>query len=207
MKHMTSIRFALLAVLVSGGCSSDPASPPPPKFDTSVPMDSLLALDSASPLDSGVADGPSIDLAGHEAGGADQAADVSTEDAPTTDAPVGYADAPAEDGGEEPDTSVDAVAMCGRLLCDCTFNGKNLFGGVRYVERVMPHDVKVRVVTNQLADLFVQEVTGAGLANRCGQWKTDHPLPQLRVVKVDPPELADFSIQYDMLRPGLPGRR
>jgi hypothetical protein len=54
----------------------------------------------------------------------------------------------AGDAGEKPDVTVDAVAMCGPIACDCTFKGKNLFGGVRYVDRGFPHDVKVRVVTS-----------------------------------------------------------
>jgi hypothetical protein len=98
------------------------------------------------------------------------------------------------------------VAMCGRILCDCTYKGKDLFGGMNYVTNP-PYDFKVEVVTDNLADLYVQEVTNAGLATRCGQWKTDSFVPKFRVLKVMAPAPADFRIQYDNLLPGIPGHR
>ena len=104
------------------------------------------------------------------------------------------------------DASADAVAMCGRILCDCTFKGKKLHGRVSYVQN-FPYDFKVVEVTNNLPDLYVQDVPKPGLTEQCGQWQPDDGLPEFRVLKVLPPLLGDFSIQYVLQLPGIPGRR
>jgi hypothetical protein len=154
------------------------------------------------------ADGSSADAATDMDGGQpDAGADApTTADGPADDAAVTSAEDASPDAEEPEDAAPDAVAMCGHIQCDCTLHGKDLFGGMNYVTNP-PYDFKVEVVTNGLPDLYVQEVTAAGLATRCGQWKTDSFVPKFRVLKVTAPALSDFRIQIDNLLPGIPGHR
>lgn len=72
-----------------------------------------------------------------------------------------------DDGGQlfEPVDAGDVDAgMRGLDRATCTWNGKKLYGLVRYVD--FNPDIRVRVVTS-LARLHVREVSS--LANRCGK--------------------------------------
>src|SRR6185369_99809 len=80
-------------------------------------------------------------------------------------------------------TGGTGVAMCGRITCDCTYQGRNLWGNVTYVANSFDiHDFDVELTTNQSdSDLKVQEIATTGIANMCGQWKivtaTSSPRP------------------------------
>ena len=92
--------------------------------------------------------------------------------------------------------------MCGRVLCDCTLDGKNLWGKVQQVDAIGFPDFKVKVVTLG-ADLRVQQLSAIGIPNSCGKWQMVDSLgfPNFKVQIVTLGE--DFSIQYDALNPGL----
>jgi hypothetical protein len=218
---MTSPRFlpVLATVLAfAPACGSDPQSTQ--KLDSAVYLDTAVPAPTpdAAPdqavavveVGSGV-DGAVVADAG--AGVGDTAVDagagdasVMGADAATADAPTTISDAGEDGGALELDAAPDAVDLCGKLPCDCMYKGKLLRGPVVYQD--FPYDISVFVVTNNLADLYVQEVVKFGLTNKCGQWDPAHPLPTLRVRKARALAEADFTIQYvNDLRPGLPGRR
>jgi hypothetical protein len=95
------------------------------------------------------------------------------------------------------------VASCRRIKCDCTFDGKRLWGRVRWVGAgEVPH-ARVREITIGTPDLRVQRVA-FGLATSCGKWYESDTfgLEDLKVRKVDFGE--DFSIRYDPSFPGIP---
>jgi hypothetical protein len=104
-----------------------------------------------------------------------------------------------------PDASSDVVAACGHIQCDCTFKGIKLWGHVKIGPDTFPYDFTVAVVTNNLTDLYVQDVKN-GLTTRCGQWQVDDALPDFRVKTVTN-GLEDFRVQYDTVLPGIPGMR
>ena len=58
--------------------------------------------------------------------------------------------------------------MCGRVRCDCTLKGKNLWGKVQFVDATGFPDFKVQMVTS-LADLKVQEVGNLGFPHELRQ--------------------------------------
>ena len=72
-----------------------------------------------------------------------------------------------------------------------------------------PYDFSVYVTTNNLTDLYVQDVPRPGLTTRCGQWQPDATIPSFRVRKVGSLALADFTIQYvtPPVLSGIPGMR
>jgi len=82
--------------------------------------------------------------------------------------------------------------MCGRIRCDCTLNGKQLWGNVYIATSTVEIvDFDVERTTNQSdSDLRVQEIPTTGFANMCGQWKivaaTSSP-PPLRVYRYATP--------------------
>jgi hypothetical protein len=92
--------------------------------------------------------------------------------------------------------------MCGRVLCDCTFKGKNLWGKVQFVDATGFPDFKVQMLQS-LADLKVQEVGATGFPNSCGKWQmvsaTGFPDFKVQITT----GVADFSIQDEMYFPGL----
>jgi hypothetical protein len=92
--------------------------------------------------------------------------------------------------------------MCGRVRCDCTLDGKNLWGKVREVDSIGFPDFKVKVVSVG-ADLRVQQLDSLGFPTSCGKWQMVDNLttPNFKVQIVQLGE--DFSIQYDSLSPGL----
>jgi hypothetical protein len=170
--------------------------------------------DSEAGADTALADGPSPDLTAVDAPAPDRAADLASSDAAADRAPDAAVDQAPPDAAQPdrpppdaaPDAPPDVVAMCGAYLkCDCTYQGLALIGKVKYVDALGFPDVKVHVVTTLLADLYVKEVPFN--PTRCGEWQVDNFLPDFKVQKVGPTELADFSIQYDLFQPGLPGMR
>jgi hypothetical protein len=155
------------------------------------------ATDATSPGSDAAKDAP----AGSDASDAtkdDAGADKTGGDSNTSDGGTGDAGAEAGKDADDPET----VANCGRLKCNCTFEGKKLAGKVKYVTTI-PYDFTVNVVTNFLPDLYVVEIPSPGIANRCGQWQPEENLPDLRVMKVTNGH-GDFSIQ-DVTSPTLPG--
>jgi hypothetical protein len=169
-----------------------------------------LTADSAAASDATKDAGPAAD-----GSPTDLAADVPTLDSSIPDGAegdVGTADAAlipdagpdvagdsAHDSASDgmPDSGSDAVAMCGRVSCDCKYKGKNLYG--RYRVDDIFYDFKVREVTFN-EDLKVEKVDFA--ADRCGKWQRDDIFYDFRIRLVDFNE--DFSIRYVTFSPGLP---
>ena len=92
--------------------------------------------------------------------------------------------------------------MCGRVMCDCTLNGQQLWGKVQMVDSIGFPDFKIRV-TSLGADLKVQQLGTTGFPTSCGKWQIVDSLgfPDFKVQVVTLGE--DFSIQYDNFFPGL----
>jgi hypothetical protein len=80
---------------------------------------------------------------------------------------------------------------------DCTYEGKKLYGTVKFVEDLA--DIRVRVVTS-LPDLRVQPVVN--FPNKCGQWQLVEGSPHLKVQVVD--SLANLKIRFVEELPGIP---
>lgn len=72
---------------------------------------------------------------------------------------------------------------------NCTFNGKPLYGKIKYVKHFP--DVKVKVVTS-FSDLDVKVVNH--FADDCGEWEIVDHFPDLRVQIVD--HFQDIKIRY-----------
>ncbi len=155
--------------------------------------------------DAAVVDGPAPDGGAAEGRTADsRLADVPPSSDASSQMPVDKAEAAAVDGTVgSPDAAADltedapadVVANCGRIKCDCTFNGKRLWGKIQYVTSFP--DVKVRETT--FPDLRVQEVTA--FPDRCGKWQIVTAFPDLKVQKVT--AFEDFQIQHSSF-PGIP---
>ena len=124
--------------------------------------------------------------------------DTSTPDTSTPDAKV---DGPAADA-KVMDATADSLtpsldvgpATCGRIKCDCTFNGVKLWGNVQYV--TMFPDFKVKV--SAFPDLNVNETY---FGSQCGQWHIVTSFPDFTVQIVD--MFEDFDIAYSSF-PGIP---
>lgn len=99
---------------------------------------------------------------------------------------------PVEDAGEVSDGGI----TMGLDRVNCTFNGKRLYGQVKYVTSFP--DIRVKEVTS-LPRLRVERVTA--LANRCGEWEEVTSLPDLKVQLVD--SFPDLTIEYVTSFPGL----
>jgi hypothetical protein len=99
--------------------------------------------------------------------------------------------APLPDGAPAPDA---AVEMCGRIRCDCTFNGITLFGRVQYVTNFA--DITVR--ETPFPDLRVRE---GAFADTCGEWEIVESFPDFTVEIVT--SFEDFGIEYSAF-PGIP---
>jgi hypothetical protein len=131
------------------------------------------------------------------AAGPDASADDDSAQADAVAPDTADAGAPDTTRPPPPDTgAVDAPADCGHIKCDCTFNGKKLYGKYKVVDAF--GDFKVREVT-AFADLDVQKVDA--FADSCGQWQLDD-FPDFTVEIVD--AFEDFSIRYVDAFPGLP---
>jgi hypothetical protein len=220
-------RFLILAALGAlAGCGSSSTTGTSPKHDAQVggpdtavgSPDAMTAGPDALTLpDSGAAAEVGADVGGApDAASADApavsdttASDTAASDTATSDTAGEDAQAPDATPDAEPslpDVAPDVVAKCGHINCDCTFNGHLLRGRIQYVTG-FPYDVKAVEVTNNLPDLYVQEVPKPGLTTQCGQWQPDVVPPLLRVLKVQPPQLGDFTIQFVQQLPGIPGMR
>lgn len=106
-----------------------------------------------------------------------------------------------DDGGgsfveEDAGLNEDAGVRRGLDRAACTWNGKKLFGRVRYV--TSSADVRVKVVTS-LPRLRVKRVSS--LPNECGEWQEVDSFPDLKVQLVD--GLEDFDVEYVDAFPGL----
>jgi hypothetical protein len=199
-------RVAALAVaLVGAACGND---------DGVKKQDAAVVLDAAGVLDAGAGPDTARDTAGAtpDAAAPDAAGDVMATDTSTPDAPS-LPDASAPDAGidasddaappadasqpdaEPADASHDAVAMCGKIACDCTFKGKKLHG--RYTVVTAFPDFKVRETA--FPDLKVELVTG--LASTCGKWERNDTFPEFKVQIVT--AFEDFAIQYVKAFPGV----
>ena len=89
--------------------------------------------------------------------------------------------------------SLDAgPANCGRIKCDCTFNGIKLWGNVQYVS-FFP-DFKVKV--SAFPDLNVYETY---FPSKCGEWHTVTAFPDFTV------QLVDFFEDFDIAHSSFPG--
>ncbi|GET44173.1 hypothetical protein MiSe_89990 [Microseira wollei NIES-4236] len=78
----------------------------------------------------------------------------------------------------------------------CTYQGKPLYGRVKFVESFQ--DIKVKVVTTS-PDLRVKMVTNS--TTRCGEWAIVEFLPNLKVQFVE--TLPDIEIQFVEDNPGV----
>lgn len=135
---------------------------------------------------------------------------VSGKDTTSADGPVSALDGPvfldgpsyldglASDGPLS-DTMQPDTKSCGKIACDCTFNGIKLWGKVK--EDASFPDFKVKVVP-AFEDLKVKKVDS--FANSCGEWELLDPtagFPDFTIEFVQ--SFEDFSIRYDPF-PGLP---
>jgi hypothetical protein len=138
-----------------------------------------------------------------DSGGTDSDAGDADASAPAPDAMPDDAAPPADAAGP-PDTGppVDAaVPDCGRIKCDCTFEGIALYGRVQYVGELDFPDV--RVLVSMFPDLRVQELD-LPVADSCGEWEIVKIDPDFTVELVDSVEdFPDFEIQYSF-PPGIP---
>jgi hypothetical protein len=87
-----------------------------------------------------------------------------------------------------------AVEMCGRIRCDCTFNGIALFGRVQYVTNF----ADITVSETPFPDLRVRE---GSFADTCGEWEIVDNFPDFTVEIVT--SFEDFGIEYSAF-PGIP---
>lgn len=97
---------------------------------------------------------------------------------------VAFAAAPALASGPK----IDAKA--------CTWNGRKLYGKIKYVTSFP--DLKIKVV-NSFPDLKVQLVTS--FPDRCGRWQIVESFPDLKVQVVD--SFPDLTVQFVESFPGV----
>jgi hypothetical protein len=90
----------------------------------------------------------------------------------------------------------------GRVLCDCTLDGYNLWGKVQMVDAIGFPTFKVRMVAVG-EDLKVQQLGSTGFPTSCGKWQMVDAIgfPDFKVQIVTVGE--DFTIRYDQNFPGL----
>jgi hypothetical protein len=198
-----TVAFALLGCSSSDGSNTLDAT-----GDGALPDGTAPGPDASRGLDLAAPDAAPADAPGDSAA-ADRAADAPAPDAPG-DLPGDsrVVDAAAPDAPQPDAATADAaVAMCGPIRCDCTLKGKKLWGKVKFVSALDFPDFTVKVVTTNLADLYVQRLSFPQIPSRCGQWLEEQDFPDFKVRIADFAELADFDIQYDSFMPGLPGMR
>jgi hypothetical protein len=88
------------------------------------------------------------------------------------------------------------VPNCGRIQCDCTFEGVLLFGRVQYVDE--NNSPMIRVRESPFPDLLVRE---GPFPDECGEWEIVDAFPDFTVAIVD--AFEDFGIEYSEF-PGIP---
>jgi hypothetical protein len=144
------------------------------------------------------------DDAEDDTGGAESdAGDTPDASAPEPDAAPD--DAAPPDAAPDATPGADAAPMdagvpnCGRIRCDCTFEGIPLFGRVQYVDEIDSPMIRVSEAVT-IPDLRVQELDILA-ADSCGEWQIVNDFPDFTVAIVD--NFEDFEIEYSMF-PGIP---
>ena len=87
-------------------------------------------------------------------------------------------------------------ALSDKIGPDCTFNGKKLYGKIKFVENFP--DIKVQVVEN-FPDLKVKKVEN--FPDSCGVWKIVENFPDLTVKIVE--NFGDIKIKFVENFPGI----
>jgi hypothetical protein len=94
--------------------------------------------------------------------------------------------------------------MCGRVLCDCSLDGTNLWGKVQFVDGLGFPTFRVQKITVGTPDLKVQAINSTGTANSCGKWQEVTPPVQpdfkVQLITIGTP---DFTIKDETFQPGL----
>lgn len=90
-----------------------------------------------------------------------------------------------------------ALAEDKKITPECTFNGKNLYGKIKFVSSFP--DIKIKVV-DAFPDLKVKTVDA--FPDKCGEWKVVESFPDLKVQFVD--AFPDIKIKFVEAFPGLP---
>ena len=80
---------------------------------------------------------------------------------------------------------------------DCTFNGKKLYGKIKFVENFP--DIKIKIVEN-FPDLKVRLVDN--FPDECGKWQIVENFPDLKVQIVE--NFPDIKVKFVDNFPGLP---
>ncbi len=81
---------------------------------------------------------------------------------------------------------------------DCEFEGKKLYGKIRFVERANDADVKIKIV-NSFADLKVKLVEN--FADDCGEWQVVEHGEDLKVYVAE--NFADIKVKFVTSFPGM----
>ncbi len=81
---------------------------------------------------------------------------------------------------------------------DCTFEGKKLFGKIRFVENRSDADVKIKIVTN-FPDIKVKLVES--FADDCGEWQVVEYGEDLKVYVAE--NFADIKVKFVTSFPGM----
>jgi hypothetical protein len=137
----------------------------------------------------------STDGGGNSDAGGDRDGSAPADGAPADAARPADAAVPADAALPDAQPSPDAaVADCGRIKCDCTFNGMPLFGQVQYVTDFPDFQVS----ESAFPDLRVRE---GSFADSCGEWEIVTSFPDFTVEIVT--SFEDFSIEYSDF-PGIP---
>lgn len=87
-------------------------------------------------------------------------------------------------------------AGTGKIGADCTFNGKKLYGKIKFVENFP--DIKIQVVEN-FPDLKVKKVDN--FPDSCGEWKIVENFPDFTVKIVE--HFGDIKIKFVENFPGI----
>lgn len=81
---------------------------------------------------------------------------------------------------------------------DCTFEGKKLYGKIRFVENRSDADVKIKIV-NSFADIKVKLVEN--FADDCGEWQVVEHGEDLKVYVAE--NFADIKVKFVTSFPGM----
>jgi hypothetical protein len=80
---------------------------------------------------------------------------------------------------------------------NCTFNGKKLYGKIKFVENFP--DIKVQIVEN-FPDLKVKLVSN--FPDECGKWQIVENFPDIKVQLVE--NFPDIKVKFVENFPGMP---
>ena len=81
---------------------------------------------------------------------------------------------------------------------DCKFEGKKLYGKIRFVERASNADIKIKIVNN-FPDLKVKLVES--FADDCGEWQVVEYGEDLKVYVSE--NFADIKVKFVTSFPGM----